>query len=174
MAVYVEKPRGGDPAALKKRRRNGEARVANPGDGAFTGTGIHENEGKLAEAAADVDEFRANAGAAKFALVECGGGIIADDADVAGAESPPLASEEGSSYLTAGHDFGAKHFDFGSQGGELSQAQDGVRGVFADAEDVEEGSAHRAGCRVSKDREKARRQERQSVSDNVRGSELAS
>lgn len=137
MAIHVEKPGGSNPTALEKGRRNSQPRVANPGDGSFTGTGVHKYKGELAKATADVHKFGADASAAKFALVQCGGWIIADNSDVTGAEPPALTSQEGSGDLAARHDFGSQHFDFSSQSREFGQAQDGIGGVFADAENIE-------------------------------------
>ena len=90
-----------------------------------------------------MNEVGPNASSAEFTLVEFGCGVIADDADVVAAESPTLAGDERSGYLASGHDASAEHLDFGAERREAREAQDGVGGVFADAEDVESRSAHK-------------------------------
>jgi hypothetical protein len=74
-----------------------------------------------------------DSGAAKFAAVDLGGGVIADNSDIVGAEAPSLAGYEGSRDLASGEDLGAEHFDFGAEGGKPGELEDGVGGVFADA-----------------------------------------
>ena len=52
-------------------------------------------------------------------LVEtgCGGEIVADFADIAGAESPGLGGDHGGGDLSAGEDVGGAEFDLGAGGG---------------------------------------------------------
>ena len=88
------------------------------------------------------------------------GRVIADNSDIASAQSPALASDERSGDLTAGHDARAQDFDFGAEGREAGKAQNGVGGIFADAEDVEASSAHRAVVQSSGRRGKIKRRER--------------
>jgi len=84
-----------------------------------------------------------DAGTVEFSAVEVGGVVVADSADVVGAKPPALAGDQCGGDLAAGEDLCAEHFQFGAEGGELGELEDGVRGVFADAENVETLSAHR-------------------------------
>ena len=54
-----------------------------------------------------------------------------------------MAGDECGGDLAAGHDLRAEHFYFGAEGGELGELENGVGGVFADAENVETLSAHK-------------------------------
>jgi hypothetical protein len=97
----------------------------------------------LAQSARDFDQVDVDSGTAKFATVKFGGGVVADDSDIVGAEAPSLAGDEGGGDLAAREDLRAEHFDLGAEGGELGKSENSVGGVFADAEDVETRSAHR-------------------------------
>ena len=97
----------------------------------------------MAERSGDLGEVAVDAGAAKFAAVKVSGVIVADGADIVGAQSPPLAGDESGGDLAAGHDLCAEHFYFGAEGGELGKLEDSVGGVFADAENIETLSAHK-------------------------------
>jgi hypothetical protein len=79
---------------------------------------------------------------AEFAAMQFGGVVVADATDVVRPESPALAGNHGGSHLAAEHDARAKGFDLRAERRELGDLQNGVGGVFADAEDIEFGGAH--------------------------------
>ena len=75
--------------------------------------------------------------------MEVGSVVVPDDADVVCAKPPALAGDECGGDLAAGHNLCAEHFYFRAEGRELGKLEDGVGGVFADAEDVETFGAHK-------------------------------
>lgn len=83
-----------------------------------------------------------DSGMAEFAAMKVCSRVVADNTHVMRTQAPSLAGDESGGYLSAGHDLRAEHFDFGAEGGELRELQDGVGGVFADAEDVESRGRH--------------------------------
>ena len=97
----------------------------------------------MAERSRDLGEVAVDAGTTEFAAVKVSGVVITDDADVVSTQSPSLAGDESGGDLAAGHNLCAEHFYFGTEGGELGELQYGVRGVFADAENVETFGAHK-------------------------------
>jgi hypothetical protein len=76
-------------------------------------------------------------GASKFRAMERGGVVVADFADVAGAQAPLLAGDHGGGDLAAGQNLGGAEFDFGATGGIVGDGDESVGGVEADADDVE-------------------------------------
>lgn len=143
MPVQVEEASGGHPISLKESGRDGQSRITNPRDGAFAGTGVHKDEGQLAQAVRNVDKVGANPGALKFVAMNLGGGVVANHSDIVGSQPPPPTSDERRSYLAAGHNSSGEHFHFGAEGGELGELHHGVGGVFADAQNVEGWLAHK-------------------------------
>jgi len=137
MTVDVEKPSRGDPVFLNKGRRDAEARVAVPGDGAFAGLRVDENEGQMARGAAADGQMNGDAFATEGAAVEFGSRIVSDAADIMRAKSPTATSDHGGSDLAAEQDLRAENFCFVAGTREAGELVDGVGGVFADAEDVE-------------------------------------
>ena len=89
--------------------------------------------------------MRFHAEAREFGAVQGGGEIVADFADVAGAQSPGLAGDHGGGDLASGEDASGAEFHLGPSGGELVNGNERVGGVEADADDVDFGSgAHLA------------------------------
>ena len=58
--------------------------------------------------------------------------VVADAADVVGAQPPSLAGDNGGGDLAAEHDLRVESFDLGAEGGELGDLENGIGGVFAD------------------------------------------
>jgi len=137
MTVNVEKPSRGDPVFCNKGRRDAEARVAVPGDGAFAGLRVDKNEGQMTRGAAAEGQMKGNAFATEGAAVEFGSRIVSDAADIMRAKSPTAASDHGGGDLAAEKDLRAENFCFMTGTRETGELVDGVGGVFADAEDVE-------------------------------------
>jgi len=140
--VHVQESSGSDPSSLEKGRRDSEARVAAPNNGALPGTCINQDEGHLAERSRNLGEIAMDSGAAEFAAMQVGGVVVPDDSNIMSAESPALAGDEGGCDLASRHDLGTEHFQLGTQSRELGELQNGVGGVFADAQDVKTLSAH--------------------------------
>src|SRR4029077_7551456 len=91
--------------------------------------------------------FDAEAG--ELGAVQSRGKVIADFADVAGAESPGLASDHGGGDLASGEDVGRAEFNLGAGGGELVNGNECVGGFEADTDDVDFGDdGHLAGPNV--------------------------
>ena len=80
---------------------------------------------------------------AKVAAVHLGDMVLSHATNVMGAEAPALAGDECGGDLTAKHDLGVESLDFGAQLRKLCNLQNGVSGVFADAEDVEAWGRHK-------------------------------
>ena len=80
---------------------------------------------------------------AEVLTVQLGGMVVTNGTNVMGAESPVLAGDQGGSHLTAEHDLGVESLDFGAELRKLRNLQNGVGGVFADAEDVETWRRHK-------------------------------
>ena len=68
--------------------------------------------------------------------MEGGGFVVAELADVARAESPGLAGEDGAGGLAAGKDGGVVVLDLGAAGGIGGEVDQRVRGVEAHADKV--------------------------------------
>ena len=79
----------------------------------------------------------------EVAAVQLSGVVVSNATHVMGAEAPSLAGYQGGGYLTTEHDLGAESFDLGAERRELSNLQNRVGGVLADAEDVESRGAHK-------------------------------
>ena len=97
----------------------------------------------MAERSGDLGEVAVDAGTMEFSAVKVSGVVVADGTDVVSVQAPPLAGDECSGDLAARHDLCAEHFYFGAEGGELGKLEDGIGGVFADAENVETFGAHK-------------------------------
>jgi hypothetical protein len=137
VSIHVQETAGSYPASLEERRRNGKAAIPHPGDGAFAGTCIHENERELTQTSRDVNKVSVDTGTPQFALVNFGSGIVADNSNIVSSQPPSLASDQSSGHLAAGEDLRAEHFYLGPQGGELSEPHHGVSSILADAQNVE-------------------------------------
>ncbi len=90
VAVQVKDARIQNPFAVEFFRQKGQAGVAFPEHGAFTGL-IDEDEGLLAGARWRSEKVRFNAEALEFRAVERCGVVFADLADIARAQAPLLA-----------------------------------------------------------------------------------
>lgn len=137
VAVDVEQTSGGDPIFLEEGRRNAETRVAMPGDGAFAGVLIHEDKGEVAGRVATDGKMKGNPFPAQGGAMQIRGGVIADAADVVRAKSPAAAGKQGGGDLSTEEDPGASDLGFMAGSGKVGEFVDVVRGVFADAEDVD-------------------------------------
>lgn len=157
VSINIEKPRGVDPTPLEKGRGNGEARIAAPDDGAFTRLRFNENEGHLAKCFGRAYEMESDAFTPKVAAMEFRQVVVADTADVASAQSPALAGNRRGGDLAAEQNLRMESFDLRAEGGELSHLQNGIGGVFSDCQDVEFLRSHRPMCRVTEERENAKR-----------------
>ena len=80
---------------------------------------------------------------AEVAAVHLGDVVLSNAANVMCAEAPALAGDEGGGNLTAKHNLGVEGLDFGAQPRKLRNLQNGVGGVFADAEDVKAWRRHK-------------------------------
>ena len=103
VAVDVKGAGVDDPFALELRRLEGEALVAAAEDGALAGA-IEEDERAGAGCGGDVGQVSFGAGAEKLLRVEAGCVVVAELADIAGAEAPGLAGDDGAGDLAAEHD----------------------------------------------------------------------
>ena len=138
MAIEVEGAGLADPILIEVGGLEGEAVVALPEDGALAGV-VDQDEGLLAGAAGSGEEMGFDAEIGEFGAVQGGGEVVADFADVAGAESPGLAGDHGGGGLSAGENAGGAEFDLGAGCGIVVQRDEGVGSVEADADDVDRG-----------------------------------
>ena len=147
VAVKMKRAGVDDPVAQKLFGAQREAMVAAPEDGAFAGV-VDENEGLLAGAIGSGEKMRFDAEAGKFCGVKRGGAVSTDFADVARAESPLLAGDDGGGGLSAGKNRGGTNLDFRAARGIVRDGNQRVGGVEADADEVDglfvRGCCHRA------------------------------
>src|SRR3981189_3751356 len=136
VAVDVEGSGVDDPVAVEVGRVEGETgfRIAANEDGALA-LGVDEDEGLGAGSAWDGDDAGLNAGVREGFSMEGGGEVVAELADVAGAEAPVLAGDYGGGDLAAGEDGGGGVFDLGASRGVGGKRDDGVGGVEAYADE---------------------------------------
>ena len=139
VAVDVEGAGVGDPFAIEVGGAEAEAVVAADEDGAFA-LGVDEDEGLRAGGAGDRDEASFDTGigtgVGKGFAVEGGGEIVAEFADVAGAEAPVLAGDDGGSDLSAREGADGGIFGLGAASRVSGEGDDGVGGVEANADEV--------------------------------------
>ena len=154
VAVEMKRTRVDDPVAVKLFRAESEAMVAAPEDGALAGV-VNENERLLAGAIGRGEKMRFDAKTREFGGVQRGGAVSADFADVARAETPLLASNDGGGGLAAGENGGGTNFDFGAARGVVRDGNQCVGGVEADADEVDglgvRGGGHRARVTVNEE-----------------------
>jgi len=81
--------------------------------------------------------MRFDAEARELGAVQGSGEIVADFADVAGAQSPGLAGDHGGGDLASGQDIGGAKFDFGAGGRIVVDGDERVGGIEADTDDVD-------------------------------------
>lgn len=136
VAVKMKRARSGDPVALKLFGAEREAMVTPPKHGALAGV-VNKNERLLARAFGGSEKMRLDAEARKFRGVERGRAVSADLADVARAESPLLACDDGGGGLPAGQNRGRTNFDFGAARGIVRDGDQRVGGVEAHADEVD-------------------------------------
>ena len=134
-AVDVECAGVDDPLAAQIGWLQDEAFVAAAEDGALA-AGIDQDEGLRAECIFNGDELGFDAGVCECLAMETGGIVVAKLADVAGAQSPGLAGDDGGGDLAAGLDGGVGVFGLGTAGGVGFERDERVRGVEADAYQV--------------------------------------
>ena len=117
VAVDVEGAGVGDPFALKIGRVEGEAFVATAEDGALALV-VDEDEGLGAGDAGDGDDVGFDTGVGEGFAMESGGEVVAEFADVAGAETPVLTGDDGGGDLSAGEGAEGGVFGLGAAGGD--------------------------------------------------------
>jgi len=157
VAVEVKGAGFEDPVALEVAGLEGEAVVALPEDGALASV-VDEDEGLLAGAARRGEEMRFDAEVCELGAVQRSGEVVADFADIAGAEPPRLAGDHSGGDLAAGEHVGGAEFDFGAGGGVMMNRNKRVGGVEADADDVDFGcGGHLTGPNVKEVRRDAKR-----------------
>src|SRR6266851_4613952 len=135
VSIHVKSAGIDDPISVEILGAQSQTLVAFPEDGAFTGV-IDEDEGLLAGAIGCSEEMGFDAKTRKFGAVQFGGAVVANFADVAGAQAPLLASNHGGGDLSAKQDFRRAEFDFGAA---LRIVRDGnkcVGGVEAHSDHV--------------------------------------
>ena len=116
VAVDVEGAGVGDPFAMEIGGVEDEALVAAAEDGALA-LGVDEDEGLGAGDAGDGDDAGFDAGVGEGFAMEGGGEVVAEFADVAGAETPVLAGDDGGGDLSAGESADGGVFGLGAAGG---------------------------------------------------------
>ena len=136
MAVHMKRAGVGDPIAFEFFGAQGEAVVALPENRALTRV-INEDKRLLAGAAGSGYQVRFDAAAEKFFAMECGCAVIADFADIAGAESPLLAGDDRAGDLAARENISGAKLDLGAAGREVVKREKRVGGVEADADKVD-------------------------------------
>ena len=144
MPIDVEQARPLDPLPLDLLRPHLERLVPAPKDGPLAGGFVHEDISELAPPAGDDQPVRFDALALELPLLELAGLVVANAADVARRESPPVAGHQGARYLAAGLPLDRAHPRLRVEGGEVGQPDDGVGGVQPDANHVDDfdSSAH--------------------------------
>ena len=80
-----------------------------------------------------------DAQAIEFSAVNGGGAVVADLANVAGAQTPLLAGRDRGCNLAAGKDVGRAKFDFRSQRGIMRKTNQRVGSVQSDTDQVNFG-----------------------------------
>ena len=104
--------------------------VAAAEDGAFA-LGVDEDQGLGAGSAGDGDDAGFDTGVGEGFAMEGGGEVVAEFADVAGAETPVLAGDDGGGDLSAGEEADGGVLGFGAARGVGGERDDGVGGVQA-------------------------------------------
>ncbi len=135
VAVDVEGAGVDDPVAVEIGGVEGEAFVAAAEDGALA-FGVDEDEGLGAGSAGDGDDAGFDAGVGEGFAMEGGGEVVAEFADVAGAQAPVLAGDDGGRDLSAGEGADGGVFGLGAAGGVGGERDNGVGGVQSDADKV--------------------------------------
>ena len=105
-------------------------------DGAFA-FGVDEDEGLGAGSSGNGDDVGLYTVVREGFAMEGGGEVVAEFADVAGAEMPVLAGDYGGGDLSAGEGADGGVFSFGAAGGEFGEGDDGIGGVEAYADEID-------------------------------------
>ncbi len=116
----------------------GQSVVTLPEDGALSGV-VDQDDCLLAGASRDGDEMGLDAEPIELRPVNRGGAVVADLADVAGAQTPLLAGGDGGCDLSARKDLGGTEFDFGSQRGIVGKTNQHVGSIQSDTDQVNFG-----------------------------------
>ena len=116
MAVDVKGAGVGDPFALEIAGVEDDALVATAEDGALS-LGVDEDEGLGAGDSGGGDDVGFDAGMREGFAMESGGEIVAEFADVTGAQTPLLAGDDGGGDLSAGKSADGGVFGLGAAGG---------------------------------------------------------
>ena len=133
MAVDVEGAGVGDPLALKIGRVEDDALVATAEDGALSLV-VDEDEGLGAGDSGGGDDVSFDAGVGEGFAMESGGEVVAEFADVTGAQTPLLTGDDRGGDLSAGEGAEGGVFGLGAAGGIGRERDDGVGGVQAYAD----------------------------------------
>src|SRR5215471_13718868 len=108
-------------------------------NGAFA-SGVNEDEGLVAGATGRSEKMRFDSGAFECGAMDLRGVIIAKFADVSRTEAPSLTSDDCGGDFSTRKNAGRFEFDFGAAGGKFGERDKGVRGVEADADNVNLGN----------------------------------
>jgi hypothetical protein len=136
VTVDMESAGMNDPIAPQFFGHQFQPLVTLPEDGALPEV-VHKNEGLLAGAVWNGNEMSFHACAGKFGVMNGGGVVVADFADVASAQSPLLASDNGAGDLATGQDHGGANLDFGTTRGKVRDGNERVRGVESNAYEID-------------------------------------
>jgi hypothetical protein len=138
VAVKVESAGVDDPLAIEVGGMEGETVVAAAEDGALA-LGVDEDEGLGAGGAGNGDDAGVDAGASvrEGFAVESGGEVVAEFADVTGAEAPVLAGNDRCGNLSAGEGADGGVFGLGAARGVGGERNYGVCCVEANADKVD-------------------------------------
>jgi hypothetical protein len=136
VAVDVEGAGVDDRLAIEVGGLEDEAVVAAAEDGALA-VGIDEDEGLGAGSAGDGGDMGFYAGVGEGFVVQGCGSVVAEFADVARAQAPVLAGDDGGRDLSAGKDAGAGVFGLRASGGVGWERDNGIGSVEADADEVD-------------------------------------
>ena len=119
-------------------RLQGQSVVALPENGALAGV-VDQDDRLLAGASRGGEQMGLDPQAFELGAVNCGGAVVADLADIAGAQTPLLAGGDRGCDLSARQDVGGTKFDFGSQRGIVRQTNQRVGSIQSDTDQVNLG-----------------------------------
>jgi hypothetical protein len=118
---------------------NGETVVMAAKNGAFA-SGVNEDEGLVAGAVGRSEKVRFDSSEFECGAMDLRGVIVTKFANVSCVEAPSLASDHGAGNFPAGKDTGGFELDFGAARGKFGERDKGIRGVEADADNVNLGN----------------------------------
>ena len=138
VAVDVEDAGAGDHVLGDLLGVDLEAIVAAPEDGALAGGAIDDDVGGLiGTAAADQDVVEVDAGALEAFDLDAAAEVVADRADVLGAQAEAGAGYEGAGDLAAGAEVFFFEGHLAGVGREVRNDEQGISGIEAHSNDVE-------------------------------------